>query len=59
MTIHGFLLFPEKEKLEPFSAPVGVDKKKAQQDYQLAELEKSIYTVEKIWVLEERTLRQS
>ena len=38
-----FLALSRKgKKLEPFSAPVGVDKKKAQQDYQLAELEKSI-----------------
>ena len=36
-----FLALSRKgKKLEPFSAPVGVDKKKAQQDYQLAELEK-------------------
>jgi sugar phosphate isomerase/epimerase len=37
-----FLALARKGKtLSPFSAPEGLDKKKAQQDYQLAELEKS------------------
>jgi hypothetical protein len=39
-----FLALSRKGKtLAPFSAPDGVDKKKAQQDYQLAELEKSFF----------------
>jgi len=38
-----FLLLSKKGKeLKPFSAPPGVDRKKAQQDYQLAELERSL-----------------
>ena len=38
-----FLLLSKKGKeLKPFSPPKGVDRKKAQQDYQLAELERSL-----------------
>ena len=38
-----FLALSRKGRvLSPFSAPEGMDKKKAQQDYQLAELEKSL-----------------
>ena len=39
-----FLVLAQKGKaLSSFSAPDGMDKKKAQQDYQLAELERSFY----------------